>query len=114
MISIERLLDLLEEKELLSARMAEDLRAQIAQATKPISAKSIAKRLIKKGHITLDQARRLLAADQTPPSQPEGKPQQNDTEEELGFAPLEGESADEGPSAATVSKRPTEKPAQAA
>ena len=112
MISIERFLDLLEENDILSARKVANLRAQIAQATKPISAKSIAKRLVKKGHITLDQARRLLAADQTaPPSQPEAKPQPNDTEEELGFAPLEGELADDGPSAAPISKRPTGKPA---
>ena len=111
MISTERFLALLEEKELLSARKVASLRAQIAQAPKPISAESLAKRLVKKGHITLDQAKRLLAAGPTPPSQPEAKPQSTDSDDELGFAPLKDESFRAGPSLTPVTEPPAKKPA---
>jgi outer membrane protein assembly factor BamB len=104
MISTDRFLDLLAEKELLSPRAVASLRAQIAQAAKPTTAESVAKRLVKHGHITAAQAKRLLATDeQAPPSSKPAavRPQAarspakpSRTEDDLGFAPIEGESAE--------------------
>jgi hypothetical protein len=90
MISPERFLDLLEEKELLSPGTVASLRKQLAQSPKPITAEVLAQRLIKHGRLTADQAKRLLAADdETPPPAP--KPLKSESSD-LALAPLDDES----------------------
>ncbi len=53
-------IDLLAEKELLAQRTLAKLRQQIQSAGKPVSARAVAKALVKSGQLTEDQARRLL------------------------------------------------------
>lgn len=81
MISTEQFLALLEEKELLSARTLASLREQVAQSRTPIPADAIAKRLVKHGRLTASQAKRLLASAEAAPAK----------DDDLGFAPLDGE-----------------------
>jgi outer membrane protein assembly factor BamB len=88
MISPERFLDLLEAKELLSAGTLASIRQQIARSTKPITAETLAQRLVRHGRLTSSQAKRLLAAEEDAPPAP--PPQAK--EDVLGFAPLEDES----------------------
>ena len=57
MISPERFLAILEEKELLSPRTVASLREQIAQSAEPVTAAVLAKRLIKHGRLTVSQAK---------------------------------------------------------
>ena len=76
MISTERFLTLLEEKELMSPKAVASLRTRLAQA-KPVTAEAIAKHLVKHNYLTPAQAKRLLVADQevAPPPKPSaGKP----------------------------------------
>lgn len=94
MISTERFLSLLEEKDLLSPRTLASLREQVAQAKAPVDAVSIAKRLVKHGRLTPAQAKRLLTSDEGKgaASKPTAaKPAPEGEESELGFTPLEGE-----------------------
>ena len=92
MISPERFLALLEEKEMLSPRTVASLREQIANSAEPMTAAAFAKRLIKHGRITQAQAKRLLAEEreiaQPKPAAATAKPKRSD---DLGFAPIEGE-----------------------
>ena len=106
MISAEKFLKLLEEKDLLPSDMIEKLCKQVANSPQPIPATAIAKRLIEKGYLTRPLAKRLLAtqADQTDqgkqkaarspadkaPSKPGPKPE---PEEELTLMPSEEEKA---------------------
>ncbi len=100
MSSTDQFLTLLEEREILSARTVANLRAQVAQSPKPIAAELIAKRLVKHGHLTPAQAKRLLSAveEAAPPTKPAAaKPAaarpQPKAEEDLGFAPIDDEPA---------------------
>jgi len=52
MISAEQFLDTLQEKDLIPVPLIESLRKQVAAAGKPVSAQSVAKLLIDKGHLT--------------------------------------------------------------
>ena len=106
MISPEQFLALLEEKELLSPRTVASLREQIAQSAEPITAAALAKRLVKHGRLTPSQAKRLLAADDEKPSPAKSaaKPQPK-AGDDLGFAPIEGEQADDEPREAAGEKR---------
>ena len=63
MISPERFLAILEEKELLSPRTVASLREQISQSAEPVTAAVLAKRLVKHGRLTVSQAKLMLAAD---------------------------------------------------
>lgn len=76
MISAERFLDLLEEKDLVSAKLIESLRRQIAEADTPeaksrITAALVAKRLVDGGHLSRRLAQRLL--DQADTKRPAGR-----------------------------------------
>ncbi|MBN2296735.1 MAG: PQQ-binding-like beta-propeller repeat protein, partial [Pirellulales bacterium] len=76
MISAEKFLDLLEEKDLLPSDMVAKLRRQVAKSPAPVPATAIAKRLIEKGYLTRPLAKRLLAtSDQAskPKTEPEIK-----------------------------------------
>jgi outer membrane protein assembly factor BamB/TolA-binding protein len=116
MISPERFLTLLEEKELLSPRTVASLREQIATSAEPITAAALAKRLIKHGRLTQSQAKRLLAEEkETPSSSPAAKAQPKPSDD-LGFAPIEGETSEAKPAKASAKKQaaprqPAAKPA---
>ncbi|HYW78091.1 MAG TPA: hypothetical protein VE890_00885, partial [Thermoguttaceae bacterium] len=58
----DRFLTVLRAKDLISIPMVENLRRQIGQSKKIITAVVIAERLIKAGHLTLPLAKRLLAS----------------------------------------------------
>jgi len=107
MISPERFLALLEEKDLLSPRTVASLREQIANSAEPITAAALAKRLIKHGRITQSQAKRLLAGEEgTPPSKSAGAKPRPKAGDDLGFAPTEGEAADGKPAKAREKRQP--------
>ncbi len=119
MISPERFLTLLEEKELLSPRTVASLREQIATSAEPMTAAALAKRLIKHGRLTQSQAKRLLAEEKETPSISSAKPQPMGGDD-LGFAPIEGETSEAKPAKAREKKqaaprqsaaKPTAKPA---
>jgi outer membrane protein assembly factor BamB/TolA-binding protein len=93
MISPERFLTLLEEKDMLSPHTVASLREQIANSAEPMTTAALAKRLIKHGRITQAQAKRLLAEEkEASPKPAAAKPKRGD---DLGFAPLDGEGQDE-------------------
>jgi outer membrane protein assembly factor BamB len=97
MISPERFLALLEQKELLSPRTVASLREQIANSAEPITAAALAKRLIKHGRLTQSQAKRLLTSDKDEAPQPKAaaaKPRSK-AGDDLSFAPIEGEATDD-------------------
>ncbi|MEA1950998.1 MAG: hypothetical protein U9N87_06405, partial [Planctomycetota bacterium] len=74
MISAEKFIDLLEEKDLLPSEMVAKLRRQVAKSSKTVPATAIAKRLIEKGYLTRPLAKRLLAtSDQVSKSKPKPK-----------------------------------------
>ena len=54
------LIDLLENKDLISERRVKKLRQQVNAASKPITAANLAKLLVKNGHLTESQAKKLL------------------------------------------------------
>ncbi|MBN1910884.1 MAG: PQQ-binding-like beta-propeller repeat protein [Pirellulales bacterium] len=60
MIPAEALLKILAKKDLLPSAALQKLEKQIASATKPVPAKSLAKRLVQKGYLTPSLAKRLL------------------------------------------------------
>jgi outer membrane protein assembly factor BamB len=98
MISAERFLSLLEEKDLLDPGVMAKLRLQVAQAKNPPKASNVAQALIDKGYLTPALAKRLLGAEEdgemaTPPK---GRPTKSPAfspapveEEELGLIPSE-------------------------
>ena len=106
MISTEQFLALLEEKQLLSARAVAHLLPQIAQSDQPIAAETIAKRLIKHGHLTVAQAKRVPAspgrrrrnrARQSGVAKPSAKPRPKAEEDRAWFPPLDDEPTEGGP-----------------
>ncbi|MEN6459078.1 MAG: PQQ-binding-like beta-propeller repeat protein [Thermoguttaceae bacterium] len=117
MTPIEQFLRLLEEREILSASAVANLRAQVARSPTPVSAESIAKRLVKHGHLTLAQAKRLLTALNEPPPAERpttGKAAKHrppaDDDSSLDLAPLDDE-----PTASAKAKRARkERPAKPA
>lgn len=88
MISPLKFITLLEERGLLSSRTAANLREQIEQATEPITAAALAKRLIKKGKITSSQAKQILGADADIGTSSIGVKGQPKAGDDLGFAAL--------------------------
>jgi len=131
-ITVDAFIELLEKRELLAPELIDKLRRQVATAKRPVSATSVARRLVEQGLLTRDQAKRLLAigaeAPEAPaaPSEPaapagEGEegpgPQPVDEEDELGLAPLDDEPPKEPsarkprkPGAAKPSGKPREGP----
>lgn len=116
MISIERFLTLLEEKELLAPREAAKIREQMAKAPAPFTAETLAKQLVKREYITLSQAKRLLAteAGEAPPkpaatvvSKPVEKPvapkPSAKEDDELGLAPMDDEPVERPPKKKPIS-----------
>ncbi len=105
-MSAERFLDRLEKTGLLEAWFLQTIREQVKSSTTPVTADSVAKRLVLSGHLTKLQARKLLADVQKDAAEaPEvsrggerggGKPQaargkphpEPSIDEELGLAPL--------------------------
>jgi len=105
-ISTDAFVALLEQRDLLPLDMLGKLRQQIAAAKKPVSAATVARRLVEQGLLTRAQAKRLLAAGgETPeapaaPSKPAAPAEEDDDlglepiaeeEEELVLAPLDDE-----------------------
>ncbi len=115
MISPERFLTLLEEKDLLSPRTVASLREQIAKSAEPITAAALAKRLIKHGRLTQSQAKRLLAEErEASPKAAVAKPKPK-RGDDLGFAPIEGEPSEDRAAKArgkkyVAAKQPSAKP----
>ena len=62
MISAEKFINLLVEKDLLPSDVVQSLRGQIAGSDKPVLAATVARRLIKTGYLTQSLAERLLQA----------------------------------------------------
>ena len=75
-MSADRFLDRLEKTGLLEAWFLQTLRDQVRSSTEPITADSVAKRLVRSGHLTKLQASKLLADLQSdevePPEVPRG------------------------------------------
>jgi len=109
-ISTEAFVALLEQRDLLPLDMLGRLRQQIAAAKKPVSAATVARRLVEQGLLTRAQAKRLLAAGgeaaggesagaPAAPSKPAAPAEGDDglglepiaEEDELGLAPLDDE-----------------------
>jgi outer membrane protein assembly factor BamB len=111
MISTERFLEILEEKDLLPAALLATLRSQIARASKPVPATLVAKKLIAQGHLTPALAKRLLTAENDEPlglkSAAASLPPGDD--EELRFAD-DGAASDVPP--ATVPRKSPQPPAE--
>ncbi len=61
-MSAEQLIELIEERQLLSSRLVEKLRAKVESAEPPISAPMLAKFLVKKEHLSSERAAELLEA----------------------------------------------------
>ena len=69
-MSAERLIDLIEQRQLLSGRLVEKLREKVAQADQTMSAAALAKFLVQKNHLSSSQAAALVnesVAIQPPP-----------------------------------------------
>jgi outer membrane protein assembly factor BamB len=90
MISAERFLTILHEKDLVPAELIERLRRQLAQAEKAPGVEAVANELIKQGYLTPALAKRLLAAADTA-EEPAAKEPISPAEDELTLAPLEDE-----------------------
>ena len=96
MISAEEFLAVLEQKDLLPARMLESLRGQVAKSAKPIAASAVAKLLIEKGMLTPTLAQRLLGTgsaspgrvEERPKPKPSAGPKKAADEEDFGLLPL--------------------------
>ena len=73
MISAERFLSLLEEKDLLPPGVMAKLRQQVAQAKNPPKASGVAKALIDKGYLTPVLAKRLLDSERRRAKAPLGR-----------------------------------------
>ena len=78
------LIDLLENKDLISERRVKKLRQQVNAASKPITAANLAKLLVKNGHLTESQAKKLLQQLE----QKQVKPEESDTLELLPDEPV--------------------------
>jgi len=72
-MSAKKLIDLIEQQDLVDDKLVAKLRSQISGAKRDISAKQITSLLIEKGHITAVQAKKLLAKVGPEESAPKGK-----------------------------------------
>jgi outer membrane protein assembly factor BamB len=72
-MSAERLIDLIEQGEILSPRLVEKLRAKVAQSDESMSAAALAKFLVQKKHLTSSQAAQLVNAAVSPPAAAPGE-----------------------------------------
>ena len=79
------LIDLLENKDLISERRVKKLRQQVNAASKPITAANLAKLLVKNGHLTESQAKKLLQKLE----QKQVKPEESDALELLPDEPVQ-------------------------
>jgi outer membrane protein assembly factor BamB len=85
-MSVEKFIDALEERRLLSGRLVAKLRAKLSRSEKPPTAKSIAKFLVEKKHLTQREATEVLAGlvqrgvDVDPAAEEEPQEAQADTE----------------------------------
>lgn len=97
-MSASKLLQLLEQSGMLEKSLLLDLRKQVAESKYKVSAESIAKLLVDKGHLTKFQATRFVGQateDQEEPAAPPAKPApkpaprpaKRDEEDDLGLAP---------------------------
>ncbi len=84
MISTEQFLQRLEDREILSAKVMENLREQVARSASPISAGTIAKKLVKAKKLSPEDAKELL-------QEPEPRPAAEDDDELMELAPIDGE-----------------------
>jgi outer membrane protein assembly factor BamB/TolA-binding protein len=91
MTSTDQLLKNLEERDLLPSKLIEKLRKQIAQSSKPVSARAVAKRLVKMGHLTSSQADRLLEAADETAVPTKKKPRPKPAESGFDLAPIDEE-----------------------
>jgi outer membrane protein assembly factor BamB len=97
MISAEEFLAVLEQKDLLPAKMLESLKGQVGRSARPIAADAVAKLLVEKGILTPAMARRLLSTapktpgrvEQRPRPKPAAGPKKAAQDEDFGLAPLE-------------------------
>lgn len=118
MTSIERFLDILAQRDLLSDKLLASLRQQVAKSPKPIRPETLAKRLIDAGHLTPALAKRLLAAMPQTEAEangaaqragskeraPAASPPREESDDDLGLAPLDDEDARKPASASKVTK----------
>jgi outer membrane protein assembly factor BamB len=97
MISAEEFLAVLEQKDLLPAKVLESLKGQVRKSAKPIAAAAVAKLLIEKGLLTPALAQRLLSAGPKPPGRVEARPKPKPSagpkkatdDDDFGLAPLD-------------------------
>lgn len=88
------LLDKLETSHLVDAAVVAKLRSQVKKSARPVSPRAILKLLVDKNLVTTVQAKRLLAEFETTqksaaPATPPPPPKPDESEDELGLAPLE-------------------------
>ncbi len=85
MVSADKFLDILQEKDLLPGDLLRTLRRRVGQSARPVAAAAVAKQLVEMGHLTQALADRLLAsaATETAPG-----PAPDQEEDDLGLAPL--------------------------
>ena len=95
MISAEEFLAVLEQKDLLPAKILESLKGQVGKSARPIAADAVAKLLVEKGILTPAMARRLLSTVPKSPGRveqrprPAAGPKKTSLDDDLGLAPLE-------------------------
>ncbi|MEE8452299.1 MAG: hypothetical protein V3R99_10305, partial [Thermoguttaceae bacterium] len=113
----DRFLTVLREKDLLPTKLVEDLRRQVGQSKKAVTAVAVAERLIKAGHLTPVLAKRLLAsigpaeaqpAESRPASQPSTTAQASE-DDDLGMEllPLDDEPKTKAPKSRPATSKPT-------
>ncbi|MEX0612755.1 MAG: hypothetical protein WD229_11610, partial [Pirellulales bacterium] len=61
-MSVEKFIEHLEQRGLLSERLMDKLRSKVARSERPLSAKALAKFLVEKKHLTQRQATEVLAS----------------------------------------------------
>ena len=64
-MSVERLIDLIAERQMLPAKLVDKLRVKVAEADQPLTAEGLANFLVRKQHLTTAQAQELLDAGMT-------------------------------------------------
>ncbi len=99
------LLSELDQRELVPPQIVASLRRQVAGAARPVSAVSIARLLVEKGHLTAVQAEKLLGVP-LPPAKPapSSLAETRPMDAELGLAPLQKAAAPVAASAAKPNK----------
>ncbi len=124
MVSADKFLDVLQQKDLLPEGVLRSLRRQLAELGEPLPAAALARQLIQAGHLTPPLAKRLLAtagqgeepaapttaSEEKPEQKKEPDPAAQATEEgELGLVPLE-EDEKKKPEKARPAATPPAKP----